>query len=105
MQHPIAGILLLVAGIAFPLGMVAWLNGRLNRQPRPTPREIGLILSLNGLLPLGLVMLGLGLMMPQLWEALWLRVTAAAAWIGAGGALIALIVSGRSRPTGGRNGR
>lgn len=104
MQQPVAGILLLVAGIAFPLGMVAWLNSRLNRQPRPTPREIGLILSLNGLLPLGLVTLGLGLMMPQLWEALWLRVAASAAWIGAGAVLIALIVSGRSGPAGGRNG-
>ncbi len=104
-MQTVAGILLLVAGIAFPLGMVAWLNSRFNRQPHPAPRMIGLLLTLNALLPLGTVMLGLGLLMPQLWAMTWLRGAALAAWLGAGAVLTALIVSGRTGPAGGRDGR
>ena len=104
-METLAGILLLVAGTAFPLGMVAWLSGRLNRQPRPAPRVVGLLLALNGLLPLGLVALGLGLLMPQLWATTWLRVATLAAGVGAGAVLIALIVSGRPGSAGGRDGR
>lgn len=96
----VAGILLLVAGIVFPMAMLAWLNSRFNRQPRPTPRQVGLLLALNGLLPVGLVMLGLGLMMPALWETTWLRFATLAAWLSAGVVLIALMVVGRGRRAG-----
>lgn len=100
----VGGILLLVAGVVFPMALVAWLSSRLNRQPRPAPRQIGLVLALNGLLPVGLVLLGLGLMAPQLWAMVWLRWAALAAWLAVGVVVVALIVSGRTGPGRGRDG-
>ncbi len=91
----VAGILLVVAGAIFPMAMLAWLNSRLSRQPRPTPRQIGLVLALNGLLPAGLVLLGLGLMLPQLWMQTWLRLIVLAAWLAVGVVIAALMASGR----------
>ncbi len=100
----VAGILLLVIGIVFPMGMLAWLSSRFNRRPRPPARQVGLVLALNGFLPLALVLLGLGLMMPQLWEAIWLRAAVAAAGLGALGALVALAIAGRGGSAGGEHG-
>lgn len=100
----VGGILLLVAGVIFPMAMVAWLSSRLNRRPRPTSRQIGLALALNGLLPVGLVLLGLGLMAPQLWALVWLRLAALAAWLAVGAVIVALIVSGRTGPGRGQDG-
>lgn len=103
-MHTVAGILLLIIGIIFPLGMLAWLSNRLNRRPRPGAGQVGLLLALNGLLPLAVVLTGLGLMMPQLWETTWLRVAVAAAGLGAAGVLIALMIASRGRPAGGGHG-
>lgn len=101
----VAGILLLLIGIIFPMGMLAWLSLRFNRRPRPPAAQVGLLLTLNGLLPLAVVLAGLGLMMPQLWETAWLRVAISAAGLGALGVLVALAVIGRGSPTGGDDGR
>ena len=103
-MRTVAGILLLMIGIIFPMGMLAWLSHRFNRRPQPSPRQVGLVLALNGLLPLALVLVGLGLMMPQLGEATWLRVTAAAAGLGVLGVLAALASGGRGKPAGGDHG-
>lgn len=103
-MHTVAGILLLVFGVIFPMAMLVWLNSRLNRRPRPTSRQIGLVLAFNGLLPVGLVLLGLGLMLPQLWAMAWLRLAALAAWLAVGVVMIALIVSGRTGPGRGQDG-
>jgi hypothetical protein len=46
------------------MGMLIWLNGRMRRQPALQPRQIGMLLALNGILPLGLVLAGLGLISP-----------------------------------------
>lgn len=100
----VAGILLLVIGIIFPMGMLAWLSSRFSRRPRPPAARVGLLLALNGLLPLAVVLAGLGLMMPQLWEASWLPVALAATGTGAAGVLVALIFTGRGSSTGGGNG-
>ncbi|MCX7707348.1 MAG: hypothetical protein N2204_05015 [Anaerolineae bacterium] len=100
----VAGILLLVIGIIFPMGMLAWLSSRFNRRPRPPAAQVGLLLALNGLLPLALVLAGLGLMTPQLWEAAWLRAAVSAAGLGALGALVALAFIGRGSSTGGGHG-
>lgn len=94
----VAGILLIVAGMIFPMGLMAWLNGRLNRAPLPSPRQVGLILALNGLLPVGLVLWGLGLLSARLWGLFWLRGVLAAVWAGAAlvvAALMILAVHGR----------
>jgi hypothetical protein len=61
----IAGILLLITGITFPLAMLFWLNGRLHRPPPLQPRQVGLLLAFNGVSPLGLIVLGLGLLSPK----------------------------------------
>ncbi len=100
----IAGILLLIIGIIFPMGMLAWLSSRFNRRPRPPAAQVGLLLALNGLLPLAVVLAGLGLMMPHLWEATWLRVAMSAAGLGAAGVLMALAFTARDRSSGGGHG-
>lgn len=89
----VAGILLVVSGIVFPMGLVAWLSGRMNRAPRPSSRQVGLILALNGLLPVGMVTLGLGLMSGQFWTLPWLRSVALAAWAAALIVVVALWVA------------
>lgn len=93
----VTGILLVVSGVIFPMALVAWLSGRLNRAPRPNPRQVGLILALNGLLPVGMITLGLGLMSERLGALVWLRGVALAAWIAAGVVLAALLVTALTR--------
>jgi hypothetical protein len=70
------GILLLVAGAAYPMVAMVWLNRRLNRQPALTPRQLGLILAFNGVLPVSLVFWGVGMAVPRLWAVLAVRMVA-----------------------------
>ncbi len=91
----VAGILLLVLGVSFPMGMLVWLNGRMRRKPALLPAQVGLLLALNGILPLGCVTLGLGLMTQRLWSLAPLRTASFAAWIAVAGVLLALLVVGR----------
>lgn len=89
----VAGILLVISGMILPMGLIAWLNGRLNRAPRPSSQQVGLILALNGLLPVGLVTSGLGLMSDRLWALPWLRGAALATWVAAVGVFAVLVVT------------
>jgi hypothetical protein len=66
----LAGILILIIGVAFPMGMLVWLNGRMRRPPSLQPRQVGMLLALNGILPLGLVLTGLWLINPPLGASL-----------------------------------
>jgi len=59
------GVLLLLAGAALPLAFLAWLSGRLGRTPAPRPRQMGLWLALNFVLPIGLVLSALRLISPR----------------------------------------
>jgi uncharacterized protein involved in response to NO len=93
----IAGIFLLIAGVSFPLAMLFWLNGRLNRKPALSSRHVGLLLALNGVLPVGLVTLGLGLLSSRLWTSYILRTASLAALIASALLLIALIAVGRRK--------
>jgi hypothetical protein len=70
----IGGILLVVLGIAFPMGTLIWLSGRMGGQPSLTSRQIGLILALNGILPVALITLGVGLLTGKLWSSLEFKV-------------------------------
>jgi hypothetical protein len=63
-MQPLAGILILIIGVAFPMVMLVWLNSRMRRQPGLQPRQVGMLLALNGILPLGLVLTGLWLIHP-----------------------------------------
>ncbi len=64
-MHVIVGIVLLLGGIGFPIGLLVWLNGRMRRQPPLGARQVGMILALNGVLPVGLILAGLGLISPR----------------------------------------
>jgi hypothetical protein len=100
----LVGIAVLLAGIAFPMGMLIWLNGRMKQQPALASRQTGLLLALNGILPLGLVLGGLWLIRPAVGASTAFK----AAIIAVGLAVFALLVSlwwiGRDvRPGGGQD--
>jgi uncharacterized membrane protein len=87
-MQSLAGILILLVGVAFPMGMLVWLNARLRRQPALQPRQVGMLLALNGILPLGLVLTGLGLIYPPFGASLAFKVVL----IASGLAVLALLV-------------
>jgi hypothetical protein len=73
-MHSLVGILLLLIGVAFPMGMLVWLNGRMRRPPALQPRQVGMLLALNGILPLGLVLIGFWLIYPPFGASLAFKV-------------------------------
>lgn len=99
----VAGILILVAGAAFPMVMLAWLNRLFRRKPGPRPAQVGLLLTLNGVLPVGMILLGLSFMSEQIWAVRPLRWAMLAAWLATAGLLIALAVHAATQRGGGAN--
>ncbi len=77
------GILCLVLGVSYPMAVLLWLNARMRRQPALSPRQVSAVLAFNGVFPLALVGLGLGLLstrvraIPAFWPALALVAVAA----------------------------
>lgn len=65
-MRTVAAILLLVVGVAWPLGWLLWLAGRLNRKPPLTPRLLGFLLALNGVLPISFILTAFGLLLEPL---------------------------------------
>lgn len=96
----LAGVLLLMTGVIFPMAMLGWLAVRMGKKPPLGPNRTGLILAFNGFLPVGLVLLGLGLMSPQFGALTWVRTAWMVAFVAAAIALIALGVT-RGRRTDG----
>ena len=94
------GVLVLMTGVIFPMALLGWLALRMGKKPPLGPNRMGLILAFNGLLPVGLVLLGLGLMSPQFGALPWVRVGWMAALAAAALVLILLGVT-RGRRTGG----
>jgi hypothetical protein len=88
----LAGILILIAGVIFPMAMVAWLSIRLGRKPALGPPQVGLVLALNAALPAALVTSGLALLMPHLWATDIFRYAVVAAWAAVVTVLTGLIV-------------
>ncbi len=88
----VLGIVLVVAGIAFPMAALFWLNRRMPRSPALTPRQVGLILALDGVLPVSLIFGGLGLLVPRLGAMLVVRVVAILAGVVAVALLGALLL-------------
>jgi hypothetical protein len=88
------GALLLLAGVVFPLVMVGWLALRISKRPPLPPNQVGLILAFNFMLPVGLVLLGLGFMSPAFGAQEWVRLGSIVAL---GGAAVVLVVLGVSR--------
>jgi hypothetical protein len=81
------GITVLLVGVAFPMGMLVWLNGRMRRQPALPSAQVGMLLALNGILPLGLVLAGLWLIAPPFGASTAFK----AAIVAAGLAVLALL--------------
>ena len=63
----VAGILVLMIGVIYPIAVLLWLNARLRRQPALGPQQLGSVLAFNGVLPIALIGLGLGLLSPRVW--------------------------------------
>jgi hypothetical protein len=61
------GILLLIIGVIYPMAILLWLNARLQRKPAPEPRQVSVILAFNGVFPLVLIGLGIGLLSARIW--------------------------------------
>ncbi len=93
------GILVLTAGVILPIALAGWLAFRLNKKPPLASRRVGLILAFNGVLPVGLVLLGLGLMSPAFWALTWVRAAAYAALSVSGLVLLALLFSASAKHT------
>ena len=62
----LAGILLLIIGVILPMAMLFWINSVLSRKPAPQPGRVGMLLTLNGVLPVALVTTGLALLSAQM---------------------------------------
>jgi hypothetical protein len=92
----LAGILILIIGVAFPMGMLVWLNGRMRRPPSLQPRQVGMLLALNGILPLGLVLTGLWLIYPPFGASLAFKAVLIAAGLAALVLLVGLWWIGRA---------
>ena len=102
----VAGILLLVFGVLFPMAMLVWLIGRMRRRPAPRPRQVGLWLALNFVLPVGLALAGLGLLSEKFRAAPTVRIAAWATLAAAGVLVVGLIAEAvAARRIGGRNGQ
>jgi hypothetical protein len=77
------GILLIVAGVAYPLAALPRLNRRLGRQPSPSARMMGLLLAFNGVFPVALILWGLVLSVARLGAVLAICVAALVASVAA----------------------
>lgn len=87
-MQKLLGVLALMAGVIFPMVMVGWLAFRMNKKPRLAPDRVGLLLAFNMILPVGLVLLGLGLLSPEFGAHPWVRL----GWMMALGASTAILV-------------
>ena len=100
----IAGIILLVVGVVFPMGTLLWLNTRMKRRQILAARQVGMILAFNGVLPVSLVTLGLGLISARLWAILAFRVVTVSSSLVAALLLVGLgWISRGSQQSGGKN--
>ncbi len=70
----VAGILVLLVGVSYPVAIMFWLNQRMSRPPGLLPRQVGWILAFNGVFPVTLILLGLGLIVNRLGAAFAFKV-------------------------------
>jgi hypothetical protein len=100
-MRTLVGIMVLIIGVAFPMGMLVWLNSRMRRQPALPSAQVGMLLALNGILPLGLVLAGLWLISPPFGTSTALKAALIAAAIAVCALLVGLWWTGRSVRQGG----
>jgi H+/Cl- antiporter ClcA len=75
----LAGIIAIAFGVVLPMATLVWLNSRLRRPlyteaPSLQPRQVGLILALNGIVPVTFIALGLGMLSARVWNTLTFKV-------------------------------
>jgi hypothetical protein len=101
----LAGILLLTIGVIFPMAMLFRINSMLSRKPAPRPSRVGMLLALNGVLPVALVISGLMLLSVRFAVSPALRAAMIATWLASGALMIVLLISrGAGRGKGGDDG-
>jgi len=89
----LAGILLLIIGVIFPMAMLFWMNSVLSHKPAPQPSRVGMLLTLNGVLPVALVTTGLAMLSADMAASPALRVVIIATWLTSVALIIVLIIS------------
>jgi hypothetical protein len=87
-MNAVAGMILIVLGVAYPMAALVWLNGRMSRQPPLAPRRLGLILALNGIVPIAIIFWGLELLVPKLSANVTVRMVL---WIASLASIILLV--------------
>ena len=100
-MRTLAGILLLIIGVIFPMAMLFQMNSVLSRKPAPRPSRVGMLLALNGVLPVALIISGLMLLSDRFAASPALRAALIATWM-ASAALLIVVVIGRG--AGGEKG-
>ena len=94
-MKPLAGILLLIAGVILPMAMLFRMNSILSRKPAPRPSRVGMLLALNGVLPVALVISGLMLLSASMMASAALRIVVIATWLASATLIFLFLVSGR----------
>jgi hypothetical protein len=95
----------LIIGVAFPMAMLFRMNSVLNRKPAPQPSQVGMLLALNGVLPVALVISGLMLLSSRFSASPALRTVLTATWVVSIVLVIALAIGrGASRQGRGSDG-
>jgi hypothetical protein len=101
----LAGILLLIIGVIFPMAMLLQMNSVLSRKPAPRPSRVGMLLALNGVLPLALIISGLMLLSTSFSASPALRAALIATWVASLALLIILVIGkGAGAEKGGGDG-
>jgi len=101
----LAGILLLIIGVIFPMAMLFRMNSVLSRKPAPRPSRVGMLLALNGVLPVALIISGLMLLSDRFETSPALRAALVATWVASGVLLLILLIGrGAGRKKGGVDG-
>ena len=100
-MRTLAGILLLIIGVIFPMAMLFQMNSVLSRKPAPRPGRVGMLLALNGVLPVALIISGLMLISARFSASPALRAALIATWVAS---LVLLIVLVIGRGAGGEKG-
>jgi len=101
----LAGILLLIIGVIFPMAMLFQMNSVLSRKPAPRPSRVGMLLALNGVLPVALIISGLMLLSDRFAVSPALRAALIATWVASAALLIAVVIGrGAGRKKGGGDG-
>jgi hypothetical protein len=89
----LAGVLLLIIGVIFPMAMLFRMNSVLSRKPAPQPSRVGMLLALNGVLPVALVVSGLMLLSAHFAASPALRAVMIATWLASAALLVVLLIS------------